>query len=198
MQIGQPEQQQEPTDQGNEAQDGPGPNGSLEGSLEIQGPDDRFPDVPNPDVTSQEIPNGGSQEVPGQDVRSEQIPDSERVRNSGPDIRPDESPELNVTSEAIPEEPDVIPQEIIVTEEPAIWNQEVTEAELCEFAIDVRPQWHERLTLMLGMDDGMVDILRDKYRQDVQAVSLEILLEWLKRNPGHGHRMVSIYIKLIS
>ncbi len=176
-------------------------------SHEIPGPDARSQEIPGSNTISREIPdpNTRSQEIAGQDARSQEI--------AGQDARSQEVPGRAGTyqdararsqeiSHMIPDPDarsleipcvaqDLSDVEIPRQDEPAIWNQEVTQAELMHFARFIHPEWHERLIQILGMDNEIVAIQRARHREDIVAVSFEILLEWLQRNQGPGHKMVS-------
>ncbi len=73
----------------------------------------------------------------------------------------------------------------------APFMQPLGELELVEFAEFIIPENQERIAVMLGSNLDKVEILRSKHRENVTAVSLDLLIDWTRRNPQPTNRLVS-------
>ncbi len=67
----------------------------------------------------------------------------------------------------------------------------LSEADLVEFAEYITPEYHERMSIMLGFDVDRVETLRCKHREHVTGVSLDLLIYWMTYNPQPTNRLVS-------
>ena len=65
------------------------------------------------------------------------------------------------------------------------------ESDLVVFSDYITYDIQERISLMLGFDLNKVEILRCKHRENVTAVGLDLLIDWMRCNPQPTNRLVS-------
>ncbi len=73
----------------------------------------------------------------------------------------------------------------------APFMQPLGEPELVEFAEFITPENQERIAVMLGSNLDKVEMLRCKHRENVTAVSVDLLIDWMRCNPQPTNRLVS-------
>ncbi len=67
----------------------------------------------------------------------------------------------------------------------------LAEPELVEFSEFITYVNQERIAVMLGSNIDKVEILHCKHRENVTGVSIDLLIDWMRRNPQPTNRLVS-------
>ncbi len=77
-------------------------------------------------------------------------------------------------------------------EEPvASFHEPLGEPEVVELSQYITYDNQERVAIMLGSDLDKVETLRCKHRENVTGVTLDLLIDWMIRNPQPTNRMVN-------
>ncbi len=90
------------------------------------------------------------------------------------------------------QEPSVISTESLHEEPAAPFLQPLGEPELVEFSEFITYVNQERIAVLLGSNIDKVEMLRSKHRENVTGVSIDLLIDWMRRNPQQTNRLVSI------